>query len=68
MMQKYTKVSEEIFWSIISTCCLPILLYGVDSFSLHVVGQEHKPSLNLAIRRCFHMSRRMCPCVICYIL
>ena len=36
IMQKSSKVSEEILWNIISKCCLPILLYGVDSLSLHV--------------------------------
>ena len=60
IMQKYSKVSEEILWNIISKCCLPILLYGVDSLSLHV-DQEHKLSvaLNLAIRRCFHIARHV---------
>ena len=53
-------MSEEILWSIISKFCLPILLYEVDSFSLHV-DQMHKLSvaLNLVIRRCFHMARNV---------
>ena len=33
IMQKCSKVSEEILWNIISKCCWPILLYGVDSLS-----------------------------------
>ena len=47
-------------WNIVSKCCWPIFLYGVDSFSLQV-GQVYKLSvaLNQAIRRCFHMARNM---------
>ena len=33
IMQKHSKVSEEILWNIISKCCLPILLCGIDSLS-----------------------------------
>ena len=60
IMQKCRKVSEEILWSIMSKCCLPILLYGVDSLSLHV-DLVHKLSmaLNLAIRLCFNMARNV---------
>ena len=60
IMLKCSKVSEKILWNIISKCCLPIVLYGVDSLSLHV-GQVHKLSvaLNLAIRHSFHMARNV---------
>ena len=59
-MQKCSKVSEEYLWNIISKCWLPILLFGLDSFSLHV-DQVHilSVALNLAIRRCFHMARNV---------
>ena len=60
IMQRCSKVSEEILWNIISKCCLPTLLYGVDSLSLRV-DQVHKLSvaLNLAIRRCFHLAKNV---------
>ena len=60
IMQKFTKVSKDILWNIISKCCLPILLYRVDFLSLHV-DQVHKllVVLNLAVRRCFHMARNV---------
>ena len=60
IMQKCCKSSKEMLRNINSKFCLPILLYGVDSLSLHV-DQVHKLSvaLNLAIRprRYFQMAR-----------
>ena len=67
-MQKCSKVFDEILWNIINKCCLPILLYRVDSLSLHT-DQVHKLSvaLNMAIKRCFHVARYASG-VVCYIL
>ena len=66
-MQKYSKMSEETLWNIISKCSLSILLYGVDSLLLHV-DQVRKQSvaLNLAIRRCFNMARNVSVCSLLY--
>jgi hypothetical protein len=60
ILQKCSHVSEELVWNIINQCCLPILLYGIDTFCSYA-NQVHELSvaLNTAVRRCFNIARNV---------
>ena len=68
IIQKYRKVSEEIFWNINSKFCVLILLYEIDSLSLHV-DLVHKllVACKAGYETLFFLWQGMCPYVVCYI-
>ena len=58
ILQHCNNISEEINCNIIAHSCLPILCYGVDVLSLSSKKiHDLNVALNIAVRRCFRMSK-----------
>ena len=58
ILQKCAGLSEEILCQIINTRCLPILLYGLESFQLSFVQKRRiKVAYNNIVRRIFNLGR-----------